>query len=174
LLDLLQAIVTAIPDGPLIIASGGVSTGSQIAALLTIGASAVVLGTRYLFTHECSYPQPMKEMILEAGLNSTARSLVFDEVHPTPFAATWPEGIDGRCIINNVWKEAQMGLSLEERRKRAGEGKGRGDKDYLLVWSGVGVGLVNEIVGAAVRVSSATIVRILNVLGPTGTDSHTA
>jgi len=143
---LLQAVISALPNGPPILAAGGISTGSQIAALLTLGASGVVIGTRYLLTPECSYPQSMKNVILKSEIESTIRSFAFDEVFPIP--TSWPENIDGRCVINNVWKDAQAGLSIEERKKRIQEGKERGDEDYLFVWAGAGAGLVKEIVGA--------------------------
>jgi len=146
----LQAVLQAIPDGPPILAAGGITTGSQIAAMLTMGADGVVLGTRYLFTHECSYSSLHKEVLLSAGPNDTVRSDVFDQVHPpTPVPLAWPSYINGRCVINNVWKELEVGLPLEERKKNVIDGHARKDKDYLLVWAGEGAGLVNEIQGAA-------------------------
>jgi nitronate monooxygenase len=113
-----------------------------------MGASGVVVGTRFLFTHECSFSQGMKDALVVAGHNSTVRSRVYDDVFlpGTP----WPAGTDGRCVINNIWKDAEAGLSIEERQKRYAEGKARGDTEYSFIWAGAGVGLTNEIVGAEV------------------------
>ncbi|EDR01987.1 uncharacterized protein LACBIDRAFT_310141 [Laccaria bicolor S238N-H82] len=148
LLNLLQGVLDAIPtDGPAIIAAGGISTGAQIAALLTLGASGVVLGTRFLFTPECMYSDQMKAVLLDAGLNSTARSLAFDEINRT---AMWPEGIDGRAIANNILVDYREGkLDLETRLKKADADKANGKTDRLVIWAGVGVGHVKEIKGAS-------------------------
>ena len=147
-MNLLQAVLDAIPDGPVIIAAGGISTGAQIAALLTLGASGVVLGTRFLFTPECMYSDQMKAVLIDAGLNSTARSLAFDEINRT---AMWPEGIDGRAIANDILVDYNKeGLDLEMRLKKADEDKAKGKTDRLVIWAGVGVGHVKEIKGAPV------------------------
>jgi nitronate monooxygenase len=144
----LQAVFTAIPDGPVIIAAGGVSTGAQIAALLTQGAAGVVLGTRFLFTHECQYTPAMKEVLVSSDLNATERSMAFDEVFRT---MGWPDGINGRAIANDVYKDYLEGVVLEERIKRYDNGKAEGDDNRLIIWAGVGVGLTNEIKSANVR-----------------------
>lgn len=146
----MQAVLAAIPDGPPIIAAGGVSTGAQIASLLTLGAAGVALGTRFIFTPECMYTDDMKSVLVDAGLNATARSHVFDEVS----GVTWPEGIDGRAIINDILGDYKQGLELEERLKKYNEGKVNGKKERLLIWAGVGAGLVKEIKNASVCSSS--------------------
>jgi nitronate monooxygenase len=143
----LQAVLTAIPDGPVVIAAGGVSTGAQIAALLTQGAAGVVLGTRFLFTHECEYSPAMKEVLVSSDLNATERSMAFDEVFRT---MGWPEGINGRAIANDVYRDYLAGIVLEERIKRYDEGKAEGDNKRLIIWAGVGVGLTDEIKSASV------------------------
>jgi nitronate monooxygenase len=79
----LQSVLTAIPDGPVVIAAGGVSTGTQIAALLTQGAAGVVLGTRFLFTPECPYSAEKKAVLISSDLNATERGMEFDEVNRT-------------------------------------------------------------------------------------------
>lgn len=160
----LQAVLQAIPDAPCILAAGGITTGSQIAAMLAMGADGAVLGTRYLFTHECSYSSLHKEVLISAGPNDTVRSDVFDQIHPpTPVPLAWPNYINGRCVINKVWKELEVGLPLEERKKNVIDGHARKDKDYLLVWAGEGTGLVNDIQGAA-EVTYALHEETLNAL----------
>ncbi|KAG6875443.1 hypothetical protein C0993_009241 [Termitomyces sp. T159_Od127] len=148
LLSLLQAVLLAVPTGPLIVAAGGVSTGSQIAALLTMGAAGVVLGTRFLFTTECIYPPEKKEVLMKAGLSSTTRSLAFDEVGRT---MGWPPKHDGRAIANSIISDVEGGLNLQERLSKFDESAASGDMSRLIVWAGVGVGLTEKIMSAAVR-----------------------
>ncbi|KAG6872179.1 hypothetical protein C0995_012244, partial [Termitomyces sp. Mi166 len=145
LLSLFQAVKTAIPKGPLIVATGGISTGSQIAALLTMGADGVALGTRFLFTTECIYSPEQKAVLIQAGLNATVRTLAFDEVFRTNM---WPPKHNGRAIANQIIRDVEEGLSLDERIKKYDESAASGDISRLIVWAGVGVGLTNSITSA--------------------------
>lgn len=145
LFNLLPRIIEEVSDGPLILAAGGVSNGSQVAALLSMGADGVALGTRFLFTKECMYSEDMKSILVDSGLNATTRGMIFDDVNPTPTPVTWPEGIDGRGITNKLVTDFKQGLSVEERIKKYTEAKQKGDKDRLIIWAGVGVGNVQSI-----------------------------
>ncbi|KAJ7778684.1 Nitronate monooxygenase-domain-containing protein [Mycena maculata] len=142
LLSLLQAVLLAVPSGPLIVAAGGISTGAQIASLLTMGADGVVLGTRFLFTPECCYTPDKKEVILKAGFNSTVRTLAFDEVGRTN---GWPAKHDGRAISNKIMDDFAAGLSLEERIAKFDDSAAKGENSRLIIWAGVGVGMTSEI-----------------------------
>ena len=146
--NLVQAVLKAVPrGGPYVIAAGGISTGAQIAALLTMGVDGVVLGTRFLFTPECSMPESKKQVLIEADLHATTRSMAFDEVNRT---MGWPDKCDGRAISNAIITDEQKGLGLEERLQLFDEGAKKGEKDRLVIWAGVGAGLTNEIKPAAV------------------------
>lgn len=139
-------MLAAVPeDGPLVLAAGGVATGAQIALFLTLGASGVVLGTRFLFTHESAYSAARKDVLVQAGLNATARGLMFDEVGRT---MGWPDGIDGRAIANGIWRDHDEGLDLDERLRRFDEGGARGESERLVIWAGMGVGLTDKIQSA--------------------------
>ncbi|KAJ7704706.1 2-nitropropane dioxygenase [Mycena metata] len=148
LLTLLQAVLHEFKagGGPLVVTAGGISTGAQIAALLTMGADGVVLGTRFLFTDECEYSPAKKDVLLKADLNATVRAMVFDEVGRT---MGWPPKCDGRAIANKLMEDYTTGLTLEERLQKFDEGAKNGDNERLIVWAGVGAGLVDEIKGAA-------------------------
>ncbi|KAF9266681.1 inosine monophosphate dehydrogenase [Marasmius fiardii PR-910] len=146
LLTLLQAVIREIPSGPPIVATGGISTGQQIAALLIAGADGVALGTRLMFTHESVYTPEQKEALQKAGLtDSTVRTLAFDEVGRTN---GWPPKHDGRALKNNIIQDVEDGLSFEERLRKFDEGKEAGDTSRLIVWAGAGVGLTSSISSA--------------------------
>ncbi|KAL0068268.1 hypothetical protein AAF712_004653 [Marasmius tenuissimus] len=160
---LLSVMISALPhaqdsnisnkEGPIILAAGGIATGSQIASALTLGASGVALGTRFLFTHEAVFPSLQKDVILRAGrsgnLNSTRRSTAFDEVRRR--GTLWPEGLDGRAIVNGILEDVEGGVELEERVRRYEEGRAEGESERQVVWAGTGVGLTREIRNAGVR-----------------------
>lgn len=149
LFTLLQAILDALPNGPLVVAAGGISTGKQIAALLTMGAAGVVLGTRFLFTDECIYSPAMKEVIVQAGNDATVRTLAFDEVGKTNY---WPPKHNGRAIVNDVIKDVAEGLTLDQRLERFEQSAAAKEKNRLVVWAGVGVGLTDKITPAGVSI----------------------
>ncbi|KAF9455983.1 hypothetical protein BDZ94DRAFT_1327274 [Collybia nuda] len=137
-LEFVTQIVEAIPNGPPILAAGGVMKGSQMASLLKIGASGVVLGTRVLFTPECMFSEEMKQVLINAGPNSTSRSPAYDLVFPP---GVWPEDIQARCIENKILEEYKIGLDPAERKAKISSG----DVDHLIVYAGSGVSEVNEI-----------------------------
>ena len=144
---LLPAILTAIPDGPPVIAAGSIATGAQIAALLAMGASGVAVGTRFLFTKECEYTDAMKDVLVKATVNDTMRTLAFDEVNRTNY---WPQGYNGRAIVNDIISDAKEGLDLDERLKRFDASAASGDNNRLVIWAGMGSGMTNGITTGAV------------------------
>mmetsp|Transcript_34690 Transcript_34690/g.107816 ORF Transcript_34690/g.107816 Transcript_34690/m.107816 type:complete len:368 (+) Transcript_34690:82-1185(+) len=48
------------------IASGGIATGEQLAAVLALGADGVNLGTRVCITKECAWPESYKQRAVES------------------------------------------------------------------------------------------------------------
>jgi nitronate monooxygenase len=97
-LTLLPLILANTPaNGPIIIGAGGVADGSQVAALLTLGASGAVLGTRFLLSPESLYSDAQRKVLVEANSSQSVRTMAFDEARGT---VGWPKGIDGRGIRN--------------------------------------------------------------------------
>ncbi|KAH8116419.1 2-nitropropane dioxygenase [Phellopilus nigrolimitatus] len=149
LLALLPEILNAFADGnqhgtkcPPVVAAGGLSTGAHVAALLTLGASGVALGTRFVLSTESHYKAAQKATLLAAHGSSTVRSTVFDAVRGT---LGWPAGIDGRALRNQIVSGIENGETLEEAKQLFEKATREGDANGMIVWSGTGVGLVNEI-----------------------------
>jgi nitronate monooxygenase len=131
-----------------LVAAGGLVNGAQVAALLTLGASGALLGTRFLLTPESIYAPEYKDALLSA--TRTVRTFVFDEVA----SLVWPDGIDGRALPNQTLVDDAKGLPLEERKKTYMEAKKKHDVMYAAVWAGSSVALVNELVAARVCMGS--------------------
>jgi NAD(P)H-dependent flavin oxidoreductase YrpB (nitropropane dioxygenase family) len=64
-----------------VVAAGGIVNGSQIAGVLTQGAQGVWVGTRFINTFESSVGKNYKQSIVDAGYDSTIRSLLFDGLY---------------------------------------------------------------------------------------------
>jgi nitronate monooxygenase len=134
-------------DIPLV-AAGGIVDGRGTAAALALGASAVVMGTRFLSAPETRIPQIYRDSIFKAsdGGQATARSRVFDEIWGPNF---WPATYDGRCLRNKVYDLYASGMGIKKIRSwLASEMNGSGSEsldvhDMGSLWAGTGVGMVN-------------------------------
>ena len=139
---------TRLKTTPPVLAAGGLVTGSHVAAMLTLGAAGVALGTRFLLTPEALYSDSQKAALLKATAASTIRTTAFDALRGT---IGWPEGIDGRALRNETIKRLEEGSTIEEVRPEFEKATREGDASGMLVWSGTGVGLMHQIKPAAVR-----------------------
>lgn len=64
--------------GPVqVIAAGGIHNGQLLAAALTMGASAVWVGTRFILTDEAGAPKSHKEAVRTAGHDDNIRTIIF-------------------------------------------------------------------------------------------------
>ena len=120
------------------------------AAATMLGASGVVLGTRFLATPECIITPGYQAAVLAAqdGGISTVRTSVYDTLRGTP----WPEKFNGRAIKNKSWHDAQEtgGQVTEELKKKFDEVMKMGDEAWgvdgrATTYAGSGVGLVREV-----------------------------
>ncbi|ESK96404.1 2-nitropropane dioxygenase [Moniliophthora roreri MCA 2997] len=133
-------------NGPPVLAAGGLATGSHIASMLTLGASGVVMGTRFLLSPESLYSDEQRRALIEAGPTSTVRSMAFDNARGT---LEWPEGVDGRGLLNDTVRDFNAGLQLEELQRLLKQGTTARDPARMVVWAGTGVGLMKSIKPAA-------------------------
>jgi nitronate monooxygenase len=98
LLALVPSVLSVVPpDGPPVLAAGGLVTGAHLAALLALGASGIVIGTRFLLCPESLYTDSQRNALLSADSTQSVRTMAFDEARET---LGWPKGIDGRGLHN--------------------------------------------------------------------------
>ncbi|KAF9561483.1 2-nitropropane dioxygenase [Agrocybe pediades] len=144
LLPLLDSVVSKL-NGPPLLAAGGISSGAQIASLLTLGASAVVLGTRFLLSPESQYSNVQRQALLEAESSQSVRTMAFDYARNT---LGWPQGIDGRGLRNATVDDYERGEEIRTIQEKYVNGVKAGDKDRIVIWAGSGVGQMKEIMSA--------------------------
>ena len=63
------------------IASGGIATGTQLAACLALGADGINCGTRFAVSKESPWPESFKKRVMDADESQTA--LLFRNLHNT-------------------------------------------------------------------------------------------
>lgn len=142
-----------------VLAAGGIVDGRGVAAALSLGARGVIMGTRFIASHECLVPHPMyREVLLKAkdGGEATVRAKVFDELRGPNI---WPEAYDGRAIRNLSWQDKASGTDVIDIRRRYAEAANGDDGGYApngngadgrtMIWAGAGVGIVNQVQSAA-------------------------
>ncbi|KAK1589722.1 uncharacterized protein LY79DRAFT_517455 [Colletotrichum navitas] len=155
-----------------VVAAGGIVEGSGVAAALALGAEGVVMGTRFVATHEAGSAQLHKEIIVRTrdGGVSTWKSHFHDRLVDSKL---WNDVYDGRAIVGAIHSEsralggdtATVEESREQLRTRWSEEEG---KKMIGKWAGTGVGLVNEIKPAGevvVEVREAARKRIRELAG---------
>ena len=136
-----------------LLASGGIADARGAAAAFALGASGVVIGTRFLAARETNAPPGYRELVLAArdGAQSTVRSKLFDNVKG---ANIWPEAYDGRSLVTESYNDHVSGVDIEQVREKhnkavTGEDGGYGETNRANVWAGASVGLVNKLEDAA-------------------------
>ncbi|KAF4126285.1 nitronate monooxygenase [Geosmithia morbida] len=99
-----------------VLAAGGIVNGDGVAAAMALGATGVVMGTRFTVSDESIYPEHRKQKILAAsdGGSETFKSPFHDQVRKNTL---WGELYDGRAIISPVHERYMAGASLEECQK---------------------------------------------------------
>ncbi|KAL9619602.1 MAG: hypothetical protein Q9160_005789 [Pyrenula sp. 1 TL-2023] len=138
-----------------LVAAGGIVDGRGVAAACALGASGVVMGTRFLASEEVSLPhRRFRDVVLGTrdGGQNTVRAKVFDELMGVN---VWPEVYDGRSVVTESYVDVKSGKGIEdvralfkeaEKGEEMGFGDGKGKAvGRATVWAGTGVGLVNEV-----------------------------
>lgn len=138
---------------PVIIAAGGIVEGRGVAAALALGASGVVMGTRFLASKEAKIAKGYQDEVVRAkdGGQTTVRTKVYDNLRGT---TGWADTYNGRGIINKSYTDAVAGLNEDENKKLYNEEVSKGDagwgvKGRLTTYAGTGVGLVTDVMSAA-------------------------
>jgi nitronate monooxygenase len=145
--------VPAVVDiaGPVpVLAAGGIADGRGLAAALVLGAAGAVIGTRFEATHEALITADEVAAIAAAGAEHTIQGRALDVVRDSP----WPRRYPARTLRNKV-TDAWQGRedNIDDATKEAfRDGVDRGDLDYLPIWAGEAVDLINEQVSATALV----------------------
>lgn len=124
-----------------VIAAGGVVTGSQVLALLSLGAEGVQIGTAFAATEESSLHQNYKNLVTLAGDNST--ELILKKVGMARVIKT-----NFSILLKQAELDGKDTTELKEMlgKKREMLGMFEGDLENGLFEAGQGVGLINEVI----------------------------
>lgn len=121
--ELLPQIVEAAWDVP-VVASGGIGDGAGIAAVLALGASGAMLGTRFVATRESRAHDDYKRLLVYARAEDSALTVCFD--------GDWPYA--PHRVLRNATLDNWEAAGCPPRGDRPGEGE-------VLAWSAAGAAI---------------------------------
>ncbi|KXS20242.1 NPD-domain-containing protein [Gonapodya prolifera JEL478] len=167
---------------PCLLAAGGITTPSQLAAALLMGAHGVVLGTVLSATEESALRDEAKQRLLsvqDGGLE-TVRTEVFDRMRGFP----WPETYNGRVLRNLITKDVDAARAAGRDGERELEAWSRqytkevekGNFNVGVVFAGGGAGMLGRTVRSAedvVRDLVGGAVQVLQGAGTWGAEKST-
>ncbi|KAG8528471.1 uncharacterized protein KY384_007389 [Bacidia gigantensis] len=142
-----------LPQIPLV-AAGGIIDARGVVAGTVLGAAASAMGTRFLAANEANINPGYVQHVLDAtdGGQSTVRTQLYNHLRGT---MDWPAEYDARGLANASWRDHEAGVSFELLQERHAEAAKKGVKGWgeaegrMATYSGTGVGLVRERMGAA-------------------------
>ena len=149
LMTLLPEVLDNVGADVPVVAAGGIADGRGLAAALLLGASGVLMGTRFYATQEAAGADAAKQRIVGAGGDGTVRGMVFDITR----RRQWPAPFTGRCLRNahtERWsgREIELLHRVDEVARDYEDARTRGDYDVAAVIAGEAVGLIHDVVPA--------------------------
>ncbi|SHN85485.1 NAD(P)H-dependent flavin oxidoreductase [Bradyrhizobium erythrophlei] len=145
-LDIVPAIVDLVAGRVPVVAAGGIADGRGLAAMMALGASGVLLGTRFYASVECDGAEDAKRRICKANSGETIRSSIFDFSR----RRWWPSPFTGRVLINDharKWRgrEVELIQNLDVVVAEYAVALETGNFDIASVIAGEGVGLIHDV-----------------------------
>jgi nitronate monooxygenase/enoyl-[acyl-carrier protein] reductase II len=147
LFGLLPDVVDVTGDRP-VLAAGGIVDGRDLAAALCLGASGVLMGTRFLATPEAPATPRHKQAILDAAPGTTVAGGVPDLL----WGEVWP-GVQTRAIRNRLidrWhgREDQLRANWETEAARLARAEAADDSEESLLLAGMGSARIHALLPA--------------------------
>src|ERR1700742_4071892 len=150
LIDIVPAIVDLAAGRVPVVGAGGIGDGRGLAAMMVLGASGVLLGTRFYASIECDGAEEAKKRICAATSGNSVRSIIFDISRNN----VWPAPFTGRCLINEharrwMGRETELVHNVEAVAAEYAIERDAGNYDVAAVFAGQAVGLIHDIPPAA-------------------------
>jgi len=128
IVDLCRGTTNAFGSEVQCVAAGGIFDGRGLAASLSLGATGVWVGTRFICAEESSAPPAHKDKVLKASSNDTIRTLVVSgrplRLIPNDYVKAWerePAKVAELCSqgVIPLWQDLQTRAEDEQTRKGA-------------------------------------------------------
>ncbi len=145
-LDIVPAIVDFAAGRVPVVAAGGIADGRGLAAMLMMGASGVLLGTRFYASVECDGADEAKKRICAATSADTVRGMIFDISRKI----WWPAPFTARTLINEharrwIGRETELVHNVEAVAAEYTAERDAGNYDVAAVFAGGAASLIHDI-----------------------------
>ncbi|PDT75508.1 nitronate monooxygenase [Bradyrhizobium sp. C9] len=149
-LDIVPAIIDFAAGRVPVVAAGGIADGRGLAAMMMLGASGVLMGTRFYASVEADAPERAKQLICAAKSGETVRGVVMDWSRKL----MWPAPFTARSLANDHlrrWsgREIELMQRADEIAVEYAAARTAGNFEIAAVFAGESVGLIHDIVPAA-------------------------
>ncbi|HEV8641691.1 MAG TPA: nitronate monooxygenase [Methylomirabilota bacterium] len=127
-----------------VVAAGGIADGRGLVAALALGASGILLGTRFVATRESAAAEFWKKNLLERDSDATTVTDAFTGLYARALQNTFSRDYtaSGAPVLPPlVQRNAANDVYLAALK--------RADGEYYPMWSGQSVGLIHDLPGAA-------------------------
>src|SRR4029078_12512238 len=128
-IDIVPAIVDLVAGRGPVVAAGGIGDGRGLAAMMMLGASGVLLGTRFYASQECDVAEEASGRICAGSSGNSVRGIIFDLSRNN----VWPAPFTGRCLINDHarrWMGREVELLQNVQTVAAGYAAGKGRRQF--------------------------------------------
>ena len=134
-----------------ILAAGGIATGRQMAAAMSMGASGAWCGSVWLTTAESEVPPVIKEKMVAATSSQTTRSRSRTGKHSRQLVSEWTKAweADGAPEPLPLPLQPMVAEPALAKVNKLAEGGHEGAKKLSTYWVGQGVGLMNQTISAS-------------------------
>ncbi len=133
-----------------ILAAGGITTGAQMAAAMSMGADGAWCGSVWLTTAEAETNPVVKEKMLAASSRDTVRSRSRTGKHSRQLRSPWTDAWESETAPTPLPMPLQSLVSEPALHHidKLSEGGHEGAKELATYWVGQGVGLMNQSMSA--------------------------
>jgi NAD(P)H-dependent flavin oxidoreductase YrpB (nitropropane dioxygenase family) len=134
-----------------ILAAGGIATGRQMAAAMSMGASGAWCGSVWLTTAESEVPPVIKEKMVAATSSQTTRSRSRTGKHSRQLVSEWTKAweADGAPEPLPLPLQPMVVEPALAKVNKLAEAGHKGAKELSTYWVGQGVGLMNQTISAS-------------------------
>jgi nitronate monooxygenase len=145
-LDIVPSIIDLAAGRVAVVAAGGIADGRGLAAMMMLGASGVLMGTRFYASIEADAADEAKRRIVAAGAGDTVRGVVPDWSRNI----MWPAPFTGRTLVNEhvrrwTGREVELLQNVGAVSAEYFAARAAGNFDIAVVFAGESVGLIHDI-----------------------------
>jgi NAD(P)H-dependent flavin oxidoreductase YrpB (nitropropane dioxygenase family) len=132
-----------------VVAVGGLADGAGLAAALSLGATAILLGTRFLAAVEAPVEPHWRDAVLASDGHDTVVTTIADTFTGRDWPGARARVQRTRFVEEWLGREPELRRLRREVRARLIRADEAGDADYAIIFLGQSAGLIDSVMPAA-------------------------